>query len=80
MVEKDIPVVIINEGRFTVFDYVIFTVMLGISLAVGLYSSFKKKNSTSKDYFVGGGSMPVWAVALSVVGGTISAISILGNF
>ena len=67
-------------GQFTVPDYIIFSILLLISLAVGLYSAFKKDNSTTDEYLVGGKAMPIIPVALSLVGGAISAISILGKF
>ena len=70
----------ISGGKFGVTDYVIFCLMLLVSLGVGLYSSFKKDNSTTDEFLVGGRSMSIYPVALSLVGGAISAVSILGLY
>ena len=69
-----------NVDQFTVPDYILFSLVLFISLAIGFYSAFKCDNSITSEYLVGGGKMPVIPVALSLVGGAISAISILGEY
>ena len=73
---SDVPY---DAGKFTVPDYIIFSLLLLVSVAVGLYSAFGKDNSTTKEFLVGGNAMPVIPVALSLIGGVVSAISILGK-
>ena len=46
-------------------DWLIIVAYLGCILAVGRY--FARRQRHTEDYFLGGGSMPWMAVALSVV-------------
>ncbi|XP_063606817.1 sodium-coupled monocarboxylate transporter 1-like [Penaeus indicus] len=74
-----LPTQMTADVRFTVLDYVVFVSMLLVSLAIGVYSSLRKKGASSTQAFLlGGREMPVAPVAFSLVGGVISAISILG--
>ncbi|XP_047469226.1 sodium-coupled monocarboxylate transporter 1-like [Penaeus chinensis] len=80
---RDLPVlsnlVMTADVRFAVLDYVVFVSMMLVSLAIGVYSSLRKKGASSTQAFLfGGREMPVAPVAISLVGGVISAISILG--
>lgn len=60
-------------------DYVLFSLLLIVSLGIGLYSALKGKgNKTTEDFLVGGRQMSPIPVAISLLGGVISAISILG--
>ena len=69
----------LESGKFTLTDYIVFSLMLIMSIMIGLYSAFFRNNSTKQEFLAGGKSMPVIPVALSLVGGAISAISILGK-
>ncbi|XP_069943201.1 sodium-coupled monocarboxylate transporter 1, partial [Cherax quadricarinatus] len=78
---KETPV---NEGvvgsKFTLVDYAAFATLLVISVGIGVYSSIKNRGVvTTQEYLLGSRTMPVVPVALSLLGGAISAISILGN-
>ncbi|CAL4065793.1 unnamed protein product, partial [Meganyctiphanes norvegica] len=66
---------------FAATDYTIFSLLLIISLLVGIFSGRKglKDGSTTKDFLIGGQTMNPVAVSLSLAGGVISAISVLGN-
>ncbi|XP_042885334.1 sodium-coupled monocarboxylate transporter 1-like [Penaeus japonicus] len=67
------------DVRFTAVDYTVFVSMLLVSLGIGVYSSLRGKGASSTQAFlVGGREMSVAPVALSLIGGVISAISILG--
>ena len=68
-----------GPGKFKLADYIVFSLMLIISIGIGLYSAFTKDNSTKKEFLAGGKSMPVVPVALSLIGGAVSAIAILGK-
>ncbi|KAG0729302.1 Sodium-coupled monocarboxylate transporter 1 [Chionoecetes opilio] len=66
-------------ARFSVVDYVIFCVMLVVSLGIGVYSAVKSRGQESThDFLLGGRDMPPLPVAISLLGGVFSAISILG--
>lgn len=68
------------DVRFTAVDYTVFVSMLLVSLGIGVYSSLRGKGASSTQAFlVGGREMSVAPVALSLIGGVISAISILGE-
>jgi Na+/proline symporter len=48
-----------NSG-FSIIDYIIFVLVLAISLGIGIYNGcFGKKNTTAKDMLVAGRSMTV---------------------
>ncbi|XP_063598193.1 sodium-coupled monocarboxylate transporter 1-like [Penaeus indicus] len=65
--------------KFTVVDYVVFSLMLVVSVGIGVYSSLRGKGvSSTQDFLLGGRDMSMAAVALSLTGGVISAIAILG--
>lgn len=61
---------------FTTIDFIVLIVyVLGIAL-FGAY--FGKKQKSTKDYFLGGRSIPWWAVGLSVMATQASAITFIG--
>lgn len=67
-------------ARFTVADYVVFVVMLLGSVGIGVFSAIKNRGRESThNFLLGGGEMSPYPVALSLLGGIFSAISILGN-
>lgn len=50
------------------FDYVIFTLMLGLSALIGIYfGCFGSKQSTTNEYLLGGKSMKVLPIVISLV-------------
>ncbi|XP_066963276.1 sodium-coupled monocarboxylate transporter 1-like [Macrobrachium rosenbergii] len=60
-------------------DYVLFALLLVVSLGIGIYSALQGRgNSTTLDFLLGGREMSPVPVAISLLGGLISAISILG--
>ncbi|XP_071543629.1 sodium-coupled monocarboxylate transporter 1-like isoform X2 [Panulirus ornatus] len=82
MMER-LPAVVGNDGVFhlSLLDYLVFGIMLVASICVGLYSALKARGSvtTTMDFLLGGRHMPILPVALSLLGGVVSALSILGN-
>ena len=76
-IEEDV-LLEISEGRFQWQDYVIFCFMLVISLGVGLYQAYIYPQNSTKEFLLGDRSMSNIPVALSLIGGAISAVSILG--
>lgn len=71
-----------NHGaveNFGTADSAVFGIMLVASVGIGVYSSWRGGASTTQEYLLGGRNMSPVPVALSLVGGVISAISILGK-
>ncbi|SFF73145.1 transporter, SSS family [Halobacillus alkaliphilus] len=63
-------------SSFTLIDYVIFIVYILGTALVG--AAFGKKQKSTKDYFLGGRSIPWWAIGLSVMATQASAITFIG--
>ncbi|WP_347861491.1 sodium:solute symporter [Salimicrobium sp. PL1-032A] len=63
-------------SSFTMIDYVIFIVYILGTALVG--AAFGKKQKSTKDYFLGGRSIPWWAIGLSVMATQASAITFIG--
>ncbi|XP_071532402.1 sodium-coupled monocarboxylate transporter 1-like [Panulirus ornatus] len=69
-----------SDVKFTVVDYVLFSLMLVASIGIGVYSAIKSRGkANTQEYLLGGRAMSPAPVALSLLGGWISAISILGT-
>ncbi|XP_054722729.1 putative sodium-dependent multivitamin transporter [Uloborus diversus] len=68
-----------EQHSLTVYDYVIFTCMLGFSAGIGIYYRFSGgRQQTNKEYFLADKSMPVMPVAFSLMASFMSAITLLG--
>ncbi|KAG8239905.1 hypothetical protein J437_LFUL019502 [Ladona fulva] len=54
---------------FSILDYTIFTIMLVLSAVIGVYYAFfaKKKQNTTSEYLMGGKSMGVFPVSMSLI-------------
>ncbi|KAM9796395.1 sodium/iodide cotransporter isoform X2 [Syngnathus typhle] len=65
---------------FAVADYVVFALMLLVSMAIGLYQALKKQphNDSTDDFFTGGRSMSAVPVGLSLCASFMSAVQVLG--
>ncbi|XP_044136574.1 sodium-coupled monocarboxylate transporter 1-like [Bufo gargarizans] len=67
-------------GTFSVWDYVVFALMLLISAIIGIYYAFAGGGQkTSKDFLMGGRSMTGVPVALSLTASFMSAVTVLGT-
>ncbi|KAG7155537.1 Sodium-coupled monocarboxylate transporter 2-like 6 [Homarus americanus] len=68
------------ESKFTAVDYTIFGLMLAVSIGIGIYCAVKSRGKEStQEYMLGGRNMSPLPVAMSLLGGVISSISILDN-
>ena len=73
MIEED-------NFKFKPADWAVFCLMLVASICIGIVSALRdRRKATIQDYLLGGGNMPPLAVGLSLMGGWVSAISILGK-
>lgn len=68
-------------SRFTVWDYVVFGGMLCVSASIGIFYAIKgvRSKATTDDFLMGGRSMSVFPVALSILASFMSAITLLGT-
>lgn len=58
----------IEDLRFTITDYIVFTLMLSASAGIGVYFGFfSKAKNTTEEYLQGGKKMPTFPVAVSLV-------------
>ncbi|RZC35326.1 SSF domain containing protein, partial [Asbolus verrucosus] len=63
---------------FSWYDYILFTVMLSFSALIGIYfGCFGSKQSTTNEYLMGGKTMKVLPIAVSLVASHISGITLL---
>jgi len=64
---------------FGVVDYIIFVGVVVMSILIGIYYAFVKKQQTNEDLLVGGRNMQVVPIALSLLATYMSAILVLGK-
>ncbi|XP_072179405.1 sodium-coupled monocarboxylate transporter 1-like [Diadema setosum] len=66
--------------RFGVWDYVIFGLMLLISMAIGVYSALSGgRQRTADEFLLGNRNMGIIPVSMSITVSFISAISVIGT-
>lgn len=64
----DIEELIIFSQKFSGWDYLMFVVMLFLCILIGIYFGFlRTNNNTEADYLMGGRTMSVIPIALSLV-------------
>ncbi|KAK4307432.1 hypothetical protein Pmani_020821 [Petrolisthes manimaculis] len=80
MTAADIMSTVTTSGVFSKVDLMVFLVMLVGSLIIGVVSAYTSRNNkTTTEYLLGSRQMCPLPVGLSLLGGWVSAISILGN-
>ncbi|KAK5642687.1 hypothetical protein RI129_008854 [Pyrocoelia pectoralis] len=62
---------------FYITDYVVFFGMLLISVFIGIYFGFCGKSQTQDEYLLGGKKMSITPIALSLIAGHVSGITLL---
>ncbi|XP_066587746.1 sodium-coupled monocarboxylate transporter 1-like [Prorops nasuta] len=69
-----------SKRAFDVLDYTVFTCMLGVSALVGVYQAYKSRKSPDavREYLVGGQTMSIFPISMSLIASYISGIAILG--
>ncbi|XP_063875889.1 sodium-coupled monocarboxylate transporter 1-like [Scylla paramamosain] len=69
-----------TDFHFGVADWTIFVLLLVTSVVIGVVIAVRDRGRASTlEFLLGGRNMPPIAVAFSLLGGWVSAISILGN-
>ncbi|XP_045470398.1 sodium-coupled monocarboxylate transporter 2-like [Harmonia axyridis] len=68
------------DRYFDAFDYIVFAIMLLVSALIGVYFAFfaKVKQNTTSEYLMGGKTMGIFPISMSMIASYISGISILG--
>ena len=66
------------NSSFAAIDWIIFASYFAVLIVSSVLLS-RTRIENSRDYFVGGNSMPMWAVAISVLATTQSAATFLGG-
>ncbi|XP_046659526.1 sodium-coupled monocarboxylate transporter 1-like [Homalodisca vitripennis] len=67
-----------SDLKFTWVDYTVVSAMLLLSTLVGVYYTFFNRQNTFEDYMLGGKTMGVFPVSMSLVASFISGITLLG--
>jgi len=67
-------------AAFGTIDWVVLGAYLATMLAIGLVAAWRESRhkSDTKEFFLGGRSMPTWALAISIVGSSLSAATFIG--
>lgn len=65
---------------FDIIDYIVFAIMLIVSALIGVYFAFfaKVKQNTTTEYLMGGKTMGIFPISMSLIASYISGISLLG--
>lgn len=63
--------------HFSALDYSAFVAMMLLSALVGVYYGFFKKQESVDEYFLGGRSMGIFPIAMSLIASNISGVTML---
>ncbi|KAF2880368.1 hypothetical protein ILUMI_25784, partial [Ignelater luminosus] len=68
------------DKYFDFLDYTVFAAMLIVSALIGVYFAFfaKVKQNTTSEYLMGGKTMGIFPISMSLIASYISGITILG--
>ncbi|GBM82981.1 Sodium-coupled monocarboxylate transporter 1 [Araneus ventricosus] len=70
----------IVKDVFGIVDYIVFAIMLLISAGIGVwYAIVDRKKTDTQEFLMGGRSLSVFPVAMSVLASFMSAITLLGT-
>ena len=77
VVTEDDAVLVLADNGFAIWDWLVVGVYLALVIAIGMLVG--RKRSEGDDYFLAGRSMPMWAVAISVLATSQSAATFVGG-
>ena len=64
-------------NQFSLLDWLVFGTYALVLIASGYW--FNRKSNSTQDYFLGGNTMPIWVVGISVLATSQSAATFLGG-
>ena len=67
------------RNRFGVVDYVMFSLVLVVSAAIGIYHGCRRRQGTVQDFLLGNRQMKILPVSLSMLATFMSAVTVLGE-
>lgn len=67
-------------AAFGAIDWLVLGAYLATMLVIGLAAAWRenREKSNTREFFLGGRSMPTWALAISIVGSSLSAATFIG--
>jgi SSS family transporter len=65
-------------AAFGPLDWAVLGSYLALMLGIGVYAMLKERKEQTEEFFLGGRSMPTWALAISIVGSSLSAATFIG--
>ncbi len=67
-------------AAFGTIDWFVLGAYLALMLAIGLVAAYRESRhkSDTKEFFLGGRSMPTWALAISIIGSSLSVATFVG--
>ena len=67
-------------GAFGLYDWYVLGAYLATMLVIGISAAWResRQKSGTAEFFLGGRSMPTWALAISIVGSSLSAATFIG--
>ncbi|XP_017122508.1 sodium-coupled monocarboxylate transporter 2 [Drosophila elegans] len=69
---------VLEDLRFSLTDYVVFSLLLSASAGIGVYFGFfSKAKNTTEEYLQGGKKMPTLPVAISLVSSQLSGVAMM---
>ncbi|XP_069797527.1 sodium-coupled monocarboxylate transporter 1 isoform X2 [Narcine bancroftii] len=67
-------------ARFSAWDYVVFILMLLVSVSIGVYHAFKARaQQSNNEFLLGGRQMRAVPVAMSLTASFMSAVTVIGT-
>ena len=68
-----------EDSSFGVLDYVVFSLVLVVSAAIGIYHGCRRRQGTVQDFLLGNRQMKILPVSLSMLATFMSAVTVLGE-
>eukprot|EP00112_Aurelia_sp_Birch-Aquarium-sp1_P023617 Seg7099.1 transcript_id=Seg7099.1/GoldUCD/mRNA.D3Y31 product="Sodium-coupled monocarboxylate transporter 2" protein_id=Seg7099.1/GoldUCD/D3Y31 len=65
-------------AKLSVWDYIVFGVMLASSSVIGIYYGIKSRHKSTKEYLTAGGNMHWFPISLSIFASFFSAVGLMG--
>ncbi len=65
-------------AAFGPLDWVVLGLYLLLMLGIGVGAMLKERKEKTEEFFLGGRKMPTWALAISIVGSSLSAATFIG--